>query len=33
MQEINKSFEIVQTNNGNFLVNENDIIGNFIKNY
>jgi FkbM family methyltransferase len=33
MQEINKSFEIVQTSNGNFLINENDVIGNFIKNY
>ena len=33
MQEVNKSFEIVQTNNGNFLINENDVIGNFIKNY
>ena len=33
MQEINKSFEIIQTNNGNFLINENDVIGNFIKNY
>jgi FkbM family methyltransferase len=30
---INKSFEIVETTFGNFLINEFDLIGNFIKNY
>lgn len=28
-----KSFEIIQTNFGNFLINEYDLIGNFLKNY
>ena len=28
---MNKSFEIVETQFGNFLINEYDLIGNFIK--
>lgn len=32
MNTVEKSFEIVSTYFGNFLINENDLIGNFIKN-
>lgn len=31
MREINKSFEIIESSFGNFLINEYDIIGNFLK--
>lgn len=31
MKEINKSFEIIESSFGNFLINEYDVIGNFLK--
>ena len=33
MKEVSKDYEIVNTPNGIFLINERDLIGNFIKNY